>query len=85
VHKELLKLIEIRDPSGARRLMDDHVKMIRARRVAEHGKTQPIVPAQAGTQDRQSKRSEPPLGSRLRGNERGLRVGNNSDDDAGCC
>jgi GntR family transcriptional repressor for pyruvate dehydrogenase complex len=38
VHKELLGLIEIRDPSGARRLMDDHVKMIRARRVAEHGK-----------------------------------------------
>jgi hypothetical protein len=36
VHKELLKLIEIRDPSGARRLMDDHVKMIRARRVSEH-------------------------------------------------
>jgi GntR family transcriptional repressor for pyruvate dehydrogenase complex len=35
VHKELLKLIEIRDPAGARRLMDDHVKMIRARRVAE--------------------------------------------------
>ncbi len=35
VHRELLNLIEIRDPSGARRLMDDHVKMIRARRVAE--------------------------------------------------
>jgi GntR family transcriptional repressor for pyruvate dehydrogenase complex len=26
----------MRDPAGARRLMDDHVKMIRARRVAEH-------------------------------------------------
>jgi GntR family transcriptional regulator, transcriptional repressor for pyruvate dehydrogenase complex len=38
VHKELLALIEIRDAAGARRLMDDHVKMIRARRVAEHGK-----------------------------------------------
>ncbi len=38
VHKELLALIEIRDPAGARRLMDDHVKMIRARRVAEHAK-----------------------------------------------
>jgi GntR family transcriptional regulator, transcriptional repressor for pyruvate dehydrogenase complex len=37
VHCELAGLIEMRDPSGARRLMDDHVKMIRARRVAEHG------------------------------------------------
>ncbi|HYI87164.1 MAG TPA: FCD domain-containing protein [Burkholderiales bacterium] len=35
VHRELLALIEIRDPTGARKLMDDHVKMIRARRVAE--------------------------------------------------
>ncbi len=39
VHKELLALIEIRDAAGARRMMDDHVKMIRARRVSEHGKT----------------------------------------------
>ena len=38
VHKELLKLVEIRDPAGARRMMDDHVKMIRTRRVAEHAK-----------------------------------------------
>jgi GntR family transcriptional regulator, transcriptional repressor for pyruvate dehydrogenase complex len=37
VHKELLALIEIRDAAAARHLMDDHVKMIRARRVAEHG------------------------------------------------
>jgi GntR family transcriptional repressor for pyruvate dehydrogenase complex len=36
VHKELATLIEMRDAAGARRLMDDHVKMIRARRVAEH-------------------------------------------------
>jgi GntR family transcriptional repressor for pyruvate dehydrogenase complex len=36
VHKELASLIEIRDAAGARRLMDDHVKMIGARRVAEH-------------------------------------------------
>ena len=36
VHKELLALIEIRDAAGARKLMDDHVKMIRARRVSEH-------------------------------------------------
>ena len=36
VHKELAALIEMRDAAGARRLMDEHVKMIRARRVAEH-------------------------------------------------
>ncbi len=36
VHQELASLIEMRDPAGARRLMDDHVKMIGARRVAEH-------------------------------------------------
>jgi GntR family transcriptional regulator, transcriptional repressor for pyruvate dehydrogenase complex len=35
-HKELASLIEIRDAAAARRLMDDHVKMIGARRVAEH-------------------------------------------------
>src|SRR5262245_19857073 len=37
VHKQLAALIEMRDAAGARALMDDHVKMIRARRVAEHG------------------------------------------------
>lgn len=37
VHKQLAKLIEMRDSAGARQLMNDHVKMIRARRVAEHG------------------------------------------------
>ena len=41
VHKELLALIEIRDAAGARKLMDDHVKMIRARRVTEHAKRTP--------------------------------------------
>ena len=35
-HKELAALIEIRDGAGARRLMGDHVKMIGARRMAEH-------------------------------------------------
>ena len=87
VHKELLKLIEIRDPSGARRLMDDHVKMIRARRVAEHGKAapRPLVPAQAGTQSHTSARSTQVLGSRLRGNERRLRADAGHDDDTGCC
>src|ERR1044071_7576573 len=38
VDKELLKLIEIPDGAAARKLMDDHVKMIRARRVAERDK-----------------------------------------------
>lgn len=37
VHCELVDLIEARDAAAARRLMDDHVKMIRARRVAERG------------------------------------------------
>src|SRR5437762_7009297 len=36
VHRELSALIEMRDAAGARRLMNEHVKMIRARRVAEH-------------------------------------------------
>ena len=34
-HKQLAALIEARDAAGARKLMDDHVKMIRSRRVAE--------------------------------------------------
>jgi GntR family transcriptional repressor for pyruvate dehydrogenase complex len=38
VHRELTDLIEMRDVAGARRLMDDHVKMIRARRIAESPK-----------------------------------------------
>ena len=38
-HREVLALIEARDPAGARRLMDDHVKMIRSRRVTEHNKS----------------------------------------------
>jgi len=35
VHGELASLIEMRDGAGARRLMDEHVKMIGARRIAE--------------------------------------------------
>jgi GntR family transcriptional repressor for pyruvate dehydrogenase complex len=35
IHAELADLIELHDPSGARALMDGHVKMIRARRVGE--------------------------------------------------
>jgi GntR family transcriptional repressor for pyruvate dehydrogenase complex len=37
VHTQLTDLIEMRDAAAARALMDDHVKMIRARRIAEHG------------------------------------------------
>jgi GntR family transcriptional regulator, transcriptional repressor for pyruvate dehydrogenase complex len=37
VHGELRDLIEARDGAAARKLMDDHVRMIRARRVAEAG------------------------------------------------
>lgn len=35
VHRQLLDLIEQRDAAGARHLMDEHVRMIRARRSAE--------------------------------------------------
>ena len=45
VHRELAALIEMRDAAGARRLMDDHVKMIRARRVAEHAHDEPTITA----------------------------------------
>lgn len=37
IHTKLTDLIELRDASAARALMDDHVKMIRARRIAERG------------------------------------------------
>jgi GntR family transcriptional repressor for pyruvate dehydrogenase complex len=39
IHTRLADLIELRDASAARALMDDHVKMIRARRVAERGQS----------------------------------------------
>jgi GntR family transcriptional repressor for pyruvate dehydrogenase complex len=39
IHTRLTDLIELRDAAAARALMNDHVKMIRARRVAEHGQT----------------------------------------------
>jgi GntR family transcriptional repressor for pyruvate dehydrogenase complex len=35
VHRQLAELIEMRDGAGARKLMDEHIKMIRSRRVAE--------------------------------------------------
>ena len=37
IHTKLADLIELRDAAATRALMDDHVKMIRARRVAERG------------------------------------------------
>jgi GntR family transcriptional repressor for pyruvate dehydrogenase complex len=81
VHKELLALIEMRDAAGARKLMDDHVKMIRARRVSERGKASPpSVSAKAGT----TRKDLRPLGSRLRGNERSLRI-DLGDDEIDCC
>jgi GntR family transcriptional repressor for pyruvate dehydrogenase complex len=39
VHGRLVDLIEMRDGAGARQLMDEHVKMIRSRRVAEEKAT----------------------------------------------
>jgi GntR family transcriptional repressor for pyruvate dehydrogenase complex len=35
VHREIADVIEARTRAAARRLMDDHVRMIRARRVSE--------------------------------------------------
>ena len=84
VHRELLNVIEMRDPIAARGLMDNHVKMIRARRVAESS-SRPFVPAQAGTRSRnqnsntqtlvfQHKAGEAaPSSTAVRENERGLR------------
>jgi GntR family transcriptional regulator, transcriptional repressor for pyruvate dehydrogenase complex len=37
VHRELCDLVEARDGTAARRVMDEHVRMIRTRRVAEAG------------------------------------------------
>jgi GntR family transcriptional regulator, transcriptional repressor for pyruvate dehydrogenase complex len=39
-HRELTDLIEARDAAAARRLMNDHVTMIRDRRVAERGEAE---------------------------------------------
>ncbi len=43
VHRQLASLIEMRDAAGARQLMDDHVKMIRARRVSERDAPAPAA------------------------------------------
>jgi hypothetical protein len=50
VHRELFALIEMRDAAAARHLMDDHVKMIRARRVAEHAQDTITTPTTAAEQ-----------------------------------
>ena len=57
VHKELLALIEIRDAAAARRMMDDHVKMIRARRVSEYAKGAP--PSFRGAPQARARNPEP--------------------------
>jgi GntR family transcriptional repressor for pyruvate dehydrogenase complex len=41
VHRQLAELIEMRDGAGARKLMDEHVKMIRSRRMAEEKRGSP--------------------------------------------
>ncbi|MGH7014161.1 MAG: FadR/GntR family transcriptional regulator [Stellaceae bacterium] len=38
IHRKLVELIEARDGAAARRLMDEHVKMIRARRTTQAGR-----------------------------------------------
>lgn len=38
-HRELLRRLERRDAPGARHLMDEHVRMIRSRRMIEHGES----------------------------------------------
>jgi GntR family transcriptional regulator, transcriptional repressor for pyruvate dehydrogenase complex len=93
VHKELLGLIEIRDAAGARKMMDDHVKMIRARRVSEHttraGKrtkdSAPRVRSAPTTRARNPEpRTEQTAGFRVRSLSRAPRRGGD-DDGAGCC
>jgi len=45
VHRELAGLIQLRDGAAARRLMDEHVRMIRARRVAQSQRQTPPTAA----------------------------------------
>jgi len=83
IHKELLNLIEMRDPGGARRLMDDHVKMIRARRVAEQGKAS-RPPHRGALQARAPNadlRPTPDTGFAVRS----FGPLRNEDDEGGCC
>ena len=39
-HRELADVIALRDPAKAHAVMDAHVKMIRTRRLAEHGENE---------------------------------------------
>jgi GntR family transcriptional repressor for pyruvate dehydrogenase complex len=81
-HREMLALIEARNPAEARRLMDEHVKMIRARRVSDaKSNSAPFAPAKSGSR-RQGQRL---LDSRLRGSERILRADSGDDDRIDCC
>jgi len=85
VHRELLALIEIRDAAGARRLMDDHVKMIRARRVSEHAKQSSLSfrgRPKAGTRNPE-RGSELASGFRVR--TFGASRNDGGDDETGCC
>ena len=84
VHKELLGLIEIRDAAGARKLMDDHVKMIRARRVSERGKTsQPSFRARERARPRiQSRTMQPGF---LDSGSDAFGASRNDDGEGDCC
>jgi GntR family transcriptional regulator, transcriptional repressor for pyruvate dehydrogenase complex len=44
VHRELLERLERRDAAGARELMNEHVRMIRARRIAERDEAAGVPP-----------------------------------------
>jgi GntR family transcriptional repressor for pyruvate dehydrogenase complex len=85
VHKELLELIEMHDAPGARKLMDDHVKMIRARRLSGDGKAaQPSLRGapQGRTQNPEARAEQVP-GLRVRSLSRAPR--GDEADGAGCC
>ena len=85
VHKELLAFIEIRDAAGARRLMDDHVKMIRARRVSEHAKQSPLsFRGRPKARTRNPERGSE-LASGFRVRTFGASRNDGGDDETGCC
>jgi GntR family transcriptional repressor for pyruvate dehydrogenase complex len=86
VHKELLGLIEMRDSAGARKLMDDHVKMIRTRRVSEHVKKANSSPQSFRDGAKRQARnphanSEQASGFRVRS----FGPSRNDDGEGGCC
>jgi len=83
VHKELLGLIEIRDAAGARQMMDDHVKMIRARRVSGHGKNSP--PSFRGAPKTRTRNPYSQSGVMNSGFAASRRSGMTRGDDVDCC